>query len=169
MFHLCPSVAKKSAPLLGLHLLFRQAEIVDDEMLGEIHERVRAAGVEDGVGQIRGDFLDPFRRNAASAASPVVFRRSACAGDEEFEIRILRFELAELGVEDMQHGATTKMPAAVPVSQPTRLFGRGCGLVDLSLLASALLSEQTLLWTLDQRLDAVATELARAYRPALAS
>jgi len=48
------------------------------------------------------------------------------------------------------------------------LFGRGCGFVDVSLLASALLSEQTLLWTLDKRLGAVATELARAYRPALA-
>ena len=49
------------------------------------------------------------------------------------------------------------------------LYGRGCGLVDLSLLASALLSEQTLLWTLDKRLEAVAVELNRAYRPALHS
>jgi len=53
--------------------------------------------------------------------------------------------------------------------QQRALFGRGCGFVDVSLLASALLSEQTLLWTLDKRLGAVATELARAYRPALAS
>ncbi len=49
------------------------------------------------------------------------------------------------------------------------LYGRGCGLVDMSLLASALLSEQTLLWTLDKRLEAVAVELGRAYRPALHS
>ena len=49
------------------------------------------------------------------------------------------------------------------------LYGRGCGLVDMSLLASALLSEQTLLWTLDKRLEAVAVELSRAYRPALHS
>ena len=49
------------------------------------------------------------------------------------------------------------------------LFGRGCGFVDVSLLASALLSDQTLLWTLDKRLEAVATELGRDYRPALAS
>lgn len=49
------------------------------------------------------------------------------------------------------------------------LFGRGCGFVDVSLLASALLSDQTLLWTADKRLAAVATELGRAYRPALAS
>lgn len=49
------------------------------------------------------------------------------------------------------------------------LFGRGCGFVDVSLLASALLSDQTLLWTLDKRLGAVAAEVGRAYRPALAS
>lgn len=52
--------------------------------------------------------------------------------------------------------------------QRRALFGRGCGFVDLGLLASTLLSDQTLLWTLDQRLEAVAVELGRAYRPALA-
>lgn len=53
--------------------------------------------------------------------------------------------------------------------QRRALFGRGCGFVDVSLLASALLSEQTLLWTLDKQLEAVATELGRSYCPALAS
>jgi predicted nucleic acid-binding protein len=52
--------------------------------------------------------------------------------------------------------------------QQRGLFGRGCGFVDLSLLASALLSEQTLLWTLDKRLEEVAAELGRDYRPGLA-
>ncbi len=53
--------------------------------------------------------------------------------------------------------------------QRRALFGKGCGFVDLSLLASTLLSRQTLLWTLDKRLEALAAELGRAYRPALAS
>ena len=53
--------------------------------------------------------------------------------------------------------------------QQRALFGRGCGYVEVSLLASALLSDQTLLWTLDKRLGAVAAELGRAYRPALTS
>ncbi len=53
--------------------------------------------------------------------------------------------------------------------QRRALFGRGCGFVDLSLLASTLLSRQPLLWTLDKRLEALAAELGRAYRPALAS
>ncbi len=49
------------------------------------------------------------------------------------------------------------------------LYGRGCGFVDMSLLASTLLSDQTLIWTLDKRLESVAVELKRAYRPALHS
>ena len=50
-----------------------------------------------------------------------------------------------------------------------RLQGRGCGFVDVSLLASALLGDKTVVWTLDKRLEAVATELGRAYRLALSS
>ncbi|MFZ3141650.1 type II toxin-antitoxin system VapC family toxin [Polaromonas sp.] len=49
------------------------------------------------------------------------------------------------------------------------LYGRGCGFVDMSLLASALLSDQTLIWTLDKRLESVAAGLNRAYRGALRS
>ncbi|ABM40211.1 type II toxin-antitoxin system VapC family toxin [Polaromonas naphthalenivorans] len=49
------------------------------------------------------------------------------------------------------------------------LYGRGCGFVDMSLLASALLSDQTLIWTLDKRLESVAAGLNRAYRAALHS
>ncbi len=45
------------------------------------------------------------------------------------------------------------------------LYGRGCGFVDMSLLASALLSGQTLVWTLDKRLESVAAEANVAYRP----
>ncbi len=67
---------------------------------------------------------------------------------------------------------------SVPVAAPAELLsmigshglqGRGCGLVDISLLASALLADQTLLWTFDKRLEALAVELARCYRPALQS
>lgn len=57
----------------------------------------------------------------------------------------------------------------IELLQRRLLFGRGCGFVDVSLLASVLLSEHTLLWTLDKRLEAVAAELGRAYRPHLTS
>ena len=50
-----------------------------------------------------------------------------------------------------------------------RLYGRGCGLVDLSLLASVFLTDKTLLWTFDKRLEQVAKDLNKAYRPQLQS
>jgi hypothetical protein len=40
---------------------------------------------------------------------------------------------------------------------------------DISLLATALLSEHALRWTLDKRLETVATGLGRSYRNALQS
>ncbi len=45
------------------------------------------------------------------------------------------------------------------------LYGRGCGFVDLSLLASAMLSGRLLLWSLDKRQGAVAADLGYAYQP----
>lgn len=67
--------------------------------------------------------------------------------------------------------------ASAPVATPAELLtlidrqglhGRGVGLVDVSLLASALISGHAL-WTLDSRLDAVAQSLGCRYQPALAS
>jgi len=50
-----------------------------------------------------------------------------------------------------------------------QLFGRGCGFVDISLLASALISEKILIWTIDRRFELIANELSRAYKPRLNS
>ena len=44
-----------------------------------------------------------------------------------------------------------------------KLFGKGCGFVDLTLLASTLLTPNTLLWTLDNRLVRLALELDAQY------
>ena len=49
------------------------------------------------------------------------------------------------------------------------LYGCGCGLVDISLLASALLLGNVCLWTLDKRLESMAREFDRSYRPVLHS
>lgn len=44
-----------------------------------------------------------------------------------------------------------------------KLYGLGCGLVDLMLLASTLITPGALFWTLDKRLDALAQRFAIAY------
>ena len=48
-----------------------------------------------------------------------------------------------------------------------KLYGLGCGLVDMVLLASTLISPGTELWTLDKRLAALAERLAVAHQPTL--
>ena len=50
-----------------------------------------------------------------------------------------------------------------------RLFGRGCGFVDLSLLAAVLINEMTVIWTLDKRFEQIAIEMNRAFSPKLHS
>lgn len=47
-----------------------------------------------------------------------------------------------------------------------QLYGLGCGLVDLALLASALLTAGSQLWTLDRRLLQLAERFGIAYQPA---
>ena len=46
-----------------------------------------------------------------------------------------------------------------------KLYGLGCGLVDLVLLASTLMTPGTRLWTLDKRLTELAARLGVAHRP----
>lgn len=48
-----------------------------------------------------------------------------------------------------------------------QLFGLGCGLVDLLLLASAVITPGAELWTLDKRLCALAERFGVTYQPAL--
>ncbi|MDR2839483.1 MAG: type II toxin-antitoxin system VapC family toxin [Azonexus sp.] len=48
-----------------------------------------------------------------------------------------------------------------------QLFGQGCGLVDLLLLASTLMTPETELWTLDSRLAAQAQRFGVMYQPTL--
>lgn len=47
------------------------------------------------------------------------------------------------------------------------LFGLGCGLVDLLLLTSTLMSSGTQLWTLDKRLSALAERFGVLHQPNL--
>jgi predicted nucleic acid-binding protein len=50
-----------------------------------------------------------------------------------------------------------------------QLYGHGCGFVDISLLASAMLVGNVKIWTLDKRFELMVGELSMAYRPFLHS
>jgi predicted nucleic acid-binding protein len=45
-----------------------------------------------------------------------------------------------------------------------KLFESGCGAIDVSLLASSLITENTLLWTLDKDLESLALPLGISYK-----
>ena len=47
--------------------------------------------------------------------------------------------------------------------EANRLHGRGCGMVDIALLASVKMSPGAALWTLDKRLDRIANEFGIAF------
>jgi predicted nucleic acid-binding protein len=48
-----------------------------------------------------------------------------------------------------------------------KLYGLGCGLVDMALLASTMMTPGAELWTLDKRLVALAERFGVMYQPAL--
>jgi predicted nucleic acid-binding protein len=48
-----------------------------------------------------------------------------------------------------------------------KLYGLGCGLVDMALLASTLITPDAELWTLDKRLAQLARRFGAAHRPPL--
>jgi len=58
---------------------------------------------------------------------------------------------------------TVSITEAMTLIETRALFSRGIGLVDVQLLASTLISPDTRLWTRDNRLRDVATELCIAY------
>jgi len=71
-------------------------------------------------------------------------------------------------LHDLQLLASTNLVAmkdVVSLIQREHLFGVGCGLVDLTLLASTLATPSAMLWTLDKRLEALAVRFNVAYKP----
>ncbi|MCH8217231.1 MAG: type II toxin-antitoxin system VapC family toxin, partial [Planctomycetes bacterium] len=90
---------------------------------------------------------------------------------EQAEVLSHSLVIGELACGNIQNRATVlqllrRLPMAAELEHPEawqfidaqRLFGRGVGMVDVHLLASARLSQATL-WTRDRRLNELAAEL----------
>lgn len=67
-------------------------------------------------------------------------------------------------LQRLQPAAEATLQEVLVFVEREHLFGLGCGLVDLTLLASTLLTPGARLWTLDKRLSALAERLGVAYR-----
>lgn len=90
------------------------------------------------------------------------------------------FVLAEVacGTPPQRHATLASMALQHASQQPTlqevldfiereKLYGLGCGIVDLTLLAAALMTPGLRLWTLDRRLSALAQRFGVAFEPAV--
>lgn len=71
--------------------------------------------------------------------------------------------LADL--DSLQHTEEATLKEAVGFIEDEKLFGLGCGLVDMLLLASTLMTPQAKLWTLDKRLSALAERFGVMHQP----
>jgi predicted nucleic acid-binding protein len=73
--------------------------------------------------------------------------------------------LSDLGLlQPTQQASLREVMAFVDREQ---LYGLGCGLVDMSLLASTLLTQGASIWTLDKRLAELAARYGVAHCPSL--
>lgn len=61
----------------------------------------------------------------------------------------------------------TSLAEVMEFIEHEKLYGLGCGLVDMALLASTLITPGTELWTLDKRLADLAGRFGVAHRPTL--
>jgi predicted nucleic acid-binding protein len=114
-------------------------------------------------------WVDHFRRNNESLVDLLSL-------DMAMTHPMVVTELA-CGTPPAPRGRTLADIAALPQSRQAslvevreliereQLFGLGCGLVDLTLLASAMLTTGARLWTLDQRLRRLAERFQVAYLP----
>lgn len=70
-------------------------------------------------------------------------------------------------LDRLQQTQQASVREAMTFVERERLFGLGCGLVDILLLASTLMTPGVELWTLDKRLCALAERFGVMHRPTL--
>jgi predicted nucleic acid-binding protein len=116
-------------------------------------------------------WIDHFRyRNAALEellardvvlTHPMVVGEIACGTPPAPRTRTL----TDLGLLAMTQQASLR--ETIDFIERETLYGKGCGLVDMILLASTLITPSTTLWTLDKRLAGLAEGFGVAYRQAV--
>ena len=67
----------------------------------------------------------------------------------------------------LQHCNQASLDEVLGFIEREKLYGLGCGLVDIALLASTLLTPGAKLWTLDKRLAELAARFGVAHTPSL--
>ena len=107
----------------------------------------------------RNDVLVSLLVQDAALCHPMVLAELACGTPPAPRERTL----GDIGLlKSVQQADLLETRAFV---EGEKLFGLGCGLVDLVLLASTLISPGARLWTLDKRLGSIAQRFGVGYEP----
>lgn len=91
---------------------------------------------------------------------PMVLGEIAC-GTPPDRVRTLS------DLEKLQPTQQASVREVMAFIEREHLFGMGCGLVDMQLLASTMMTTGVELWTLDKRLSLLAERFGVMFRPAL--
>lgn len=90
---------------------------------------------------------------------PMILAEIACGTPPAPRLRTL----GDLGLLPQSHQAN--ITEVMTFIENEKLYGLGCGLVDITLLASTLITPGVRLWTLDKRLEKLAKRLHVSYQP----
>lgn len=90
---------------------------------------------------------------------PMILAEIACGTPPAPRLRTLK----DLGLLPQTYNAT--IIEVMAFIENEKLYGLGCGLVDIILLASTLITPGIRLWTLDKRLDKLAKRFNASYLP----
>jgi predicted nucleic acid-binding protein len=107
----------------------------------------------------RNDTLVQLITTDQALTHPLVILELACGTPPEPRARTLR----DIGL--LRRAQQASGSEVMQFIEAQQLHGKGCGAVDLTLLASTLLTPGASLWSLDRRLEQLAQQLNVAYAP----
>lgn len=107
----------------------------------------------------RNDRLIQFLNCDQVLTHPMILAEIACGTPPAPRLRTLK----DLGLLPQIYNAT--IIEVMAFIENEKLYGLGCGLVDITLLASTLITPGVRLWTLDKRLDKLAKGFNVSYLP----
>ncbi|MFJ4293494.1 type II toxin-antitoxin system VapC family toxin [Cupriavidus sp. NPDC089707] len=109
----------------------------------------------------RNDALVALIVSDQALTHPMVLVELACGTPPAPRARTL----GDIGL--LQPAKQASLTEVMAFIEREKLYGLGCGLVDVSLLASTLITPGAQLWTMDRRLDDLSGRFGVAHRPKL--
>ena len=91
---------------------------------------------------------------------PMIIAEIACGTPPEPRLQTLAY------LRLLRTSEQATLAEVMDLIEREKLYGLGCGLVDISLLASALITPGARLWTVDKRLADLARRFGIAFTPA---